>query len=140
MNESKQDKKDIKNKKDINKSVSSNISNSIKIQRNSIDLNMSKINFEASGADIIHNDFEDPQKYVLKNISFKIREGESCAFVGETGSGKSTIIRLLFRLYDISEGEILINKINIASCTQQSLRGNLGIVPQDTCLFNSSLI
>lgn len=79
-------------------------------------------------------------KYALNNISFKINEGESCAFVGETGSGKSTIIRLLYRFYDINSGEILINGINIADCTQKSLRSNLGIVPQDTCLFNASLI
>ncbi|KAH9588018.1 Homocysteine S-methyltransferase 1 [Schistosoma haematobium] len=61
------------------------------------------------------------------------------SFVGESGSGKSTIVRLLFRFYDATEGEILIDEQNIKSVTQASLRQSLGVVPQDTVLFNDTI-
>ena len=59
--------------------------------------------------------------------------------VGPTGAGKSTVIRLLFRFYDVQEGEILIDGQNVKSLTQSSVRGQIGVVPQDTVLFNDTI-
>ncbi|MBP9829291.1 MAG: ABC transporter ATP-binding protein/permease [Proteobacteria bacterium] len=78
-------------------------------------------------------------RHILKNISFEIQPGETVAFVGETGAGKSTLSRLLFRFYDPSQGRILIDGQDIKSVTQKSLRKILGMVPQDTVLFNDTL-
>jgi ATP-binding cassette, subfamily B, heavy metal transporter len=77
---------------------------------------------------------------ILDKVSFKLEDGEKLAIVGPSGAGKSTIARLLFRFYDVSEGEILISGQNIAGVTQQSLRDTIGIVPQDTVLFNDSIL
>lgn len=76
----------------------------------------------------------------MNGVSFEIKEGESLALVGHTGSGKSTSVKLLFRFYDLDGGRILINDQDISKITQKSLRKNLGIVPQDTVLFNDTLI
>ncbi|CAH8498844.1 unnamed protein product [Schistosoma turkestanicum] len=81
----------------------------------------------------------NPERPILKNVSFKIPKGHTVALVGESGSGKSTIVRLLFRFYDTNEGEILIDGQNIKSVTQASLRQSLGVVPQDTVLFNDTI-
>ncbi|KAK7872158.1 hypothetical protein R5R35_001724 [Gryllus longicercus] len=80
-----------------------------------------------------------PEKRVLKNISFAVPAGRTAALVGPSGSGKSTVIRLLFRFYDIDEGEILIDNQNISLVTQESLRSQIGVVPQDTVLFNNTI-
>ena len=77
---------------------------------------------------------------ILEQVSFKLRDGEKLAIVGPSGAGKSTIARLLFRFYDIDEGQILISDQDIAGVTQQSLREAIGIVPQDTVLFNDSIL
>ena len=77
---------------------------------------------------------------ILEQVSFKLEDGEKLAIVGPSGAGKSTIARLLFRFYDIDQGEILISGQNIARVTQQSLREAIGIVPQDTVLFNDSIL
>jgi ATP-binding cassette, subfamily B, multidrug efflux pump len=77
--------------------------------------------------------------YALKNISFKINKGESVGILGKTGSGKSSIIALLNRFYDPTEGEILIDNINIKDMDIESLRKNMGIVPQDVFLFSDSI-
>ena len=77
---------------------------------------------------------------ILDRVSFRLEDGEKLAIVGPSGAGKSTIARLLFRFYDIDQGEILISGQNIASVTQQSLREAIGIVPQDTVLFNDSIL
>jgi ATP-binding cassette subfamily B protein len=77
---------------------------------------------------------------ILSGVSFKVEEGKKLAIVGPSGAGKSTIARLLFRFYDISGGEILISGQNIARVTQSSLRQSIGIVPQDTVLFNDSIL
>ncbi len=74
-----------------------------------------------------------------ESVSLDIRAGEFMTFLGPSGSGKSTLARLLFRFYDIQSGSILINDKDIRDVTQQSLRAALGIVPQDTVLFNDSL-
>ena len=77
---------------------------------------------------------------ILSDISFKVEDGKKLAIVGPSGAGKSTIARLLFRFYDIDSGEILISGQNIARVSQNSLRQAIGIVPQDTVLFNDSIM
>ncbi|MHA1371629.1 MAG: ABC transporter ATP-binding protein [Promethearchaeota archaeon] len=77
---------------------------------------------------------------VLKNISFRVEAGENLAILGTTGSGKSTIINLLPRFYDVSSGEILIDGINIKDYKIKELRKQIGIVSQDTFLFNKSIL
>jgi ATP-binding cassette subfamily B protein len=81
----------------------------------------------------------DPKREILKGVSFEVRSGQSLAVVGSSGSGKSTIARLLFRLYDVTSGRILIDEQDISEVTQISLRRAIGIVPQDTVLFNDTL-
>ena len=76
---------------------------------------------------------------ILKNISFTIKPGQKVAIVGDSGAGKSTIVKLLFRFYDPSQGAILINDQDIAQQQQNSVRQAIGIVPQDTVLFNDSI-
>ena len=81
----------------------------------------------------------DPDRPILHDISFSIAPGKKVAVVGPSGAGKSTLARLLFRFYDVAEGRILINGQDISQVTQDSLRRAIGIVPQDTVLFNESL-
>eukprot|EP01112_Ceratiomyxa_fruticulosa_P022545 TRINITY_DN8290_c0_g1_i1.p1 TRINITY_DN8290_c0_g1~~TRINITY_DN8290_c0_g1_i1.p1 ORF type:complete len:655 (-),score=119.22 TRINITY_DN8290_c0_g1_i1:44-2008(-) len=76
---------------------------------------------------------------LLKNISFHVPSGKSFALVGQSGQGKTSIFRLLCRFYDVNEGEILINGQNIKDITQESLRAAIGVVPQDTVLFNDTI-
>jgi ATP-binding cassette subfamily B protein len=80
-----------------------------------------------------------PDRIILKNISFDVPAGKTIALVGPSGAGKSTIARLLFRFYDINAGNIKINGIDIRAISQQSLRKAIGIVPQDTVLFNDTI-
>jgi ABC-type transport system involved in Fe-S cluster assembly fused permease/ATPase subunit len=75
----------------------------------------------------------------LKDINFFIPSGKTVAIVGESGSGKTTIARLLFRFYDVTSGAVLVNDRNIKEFTQDSFRRAVGVVPQDTILFNDSL-
>lgn len=79
------------------------------------------------------------ENYVLKNVSFRIREGEKVAFVGATGAGKTTIISLLSRFYDVNSGEILIDGINIKDISQNDLRKNIAVVLQDVFLFSGNI-
>ena len=79
------------------------------------------------------------KRTIIKNISFTIPRGKSLAIVGPTGAGKSTISKLLFRFYDPDSGEILINQKNIRQYKQDSLRQMIGVVPQDTVLFNDTI-
>lgn len=79
------------------------------------------------------------KRKIIKNISFQVNGGEKVAVVGTSGSGKSTLVKLLFRFYDVSRGSILIDDQNVSDVSQHSLRQHIGIVPQDTVLFNDSL-
>jgi len=81
----------------------------------------------------------DPARPILHNISLTVRPGQKVAIVGPSGAGKSTIARLLFRFYDATAGSILINGQDIRAVSQDSLRRAIGIVPQDTVLFNDTL-
>jgi subfamily B ATP-binding cassette protein MsbA len=83
--------------------------------------------------------FQYDTQAVLKDLSLEIQKGKSVALVGESGSGKSTIADLLSRFYDIEEGEILIDNINIKDYKLTDLRGLMGIVSQDSILFNDSV-
>ncbi len=81
----------------------------------------------------------DPRRVVLKDLSFEVPAGHSLAIVGATGSGKSTIAKLLFRFYDVTRGRILIDGQDIRGVTQASLRAAIGVVPQDSVLFNDTI-
>src|SRR6187401_76158 len=81
----------------------------------------------------------DPDRQILKGLSFEVPAGKTVAIVGSSGAGKSTISPLLFRLYDVSGGRILIDGQDIRNVTQATLRASIGMVPQDTVLFNDTI-
>jgi ATP-binding cassette, subfamily B, heavy metal transporter len=81
----------------------------------------------------------DPRRAILKGVSFSVPAGKKLAIVGPSGSGKSTISRILYRFYDIDQGSVLIDGDDITGVTQKSLRAAIGIVPQDTVLFNDTI-
>lgn len=80
-----------------------------------------------------------PERPILHNVDFRVPAGQKIAVVGESGAGKSTLARLLFRFYDVTGGSIRINGQDIRTVTQDSLRAAIGIVPQDTVLFNETI-
>ena len=87
-----------------------------------------------------HVDFGyDPRRPILRDVSFIVPAGKTVAIVGPSGAGKSTISRLLFRFYDVNRGTVRIDGQDIAAVSQESLRASIGIVPQDTVLFNDSI-
>ena len=92
-------------------------------------------NFEFKDVSFSYNE----DKVILKNISFKIKANETVAFVGKSGSGKSTIFNLLNRLYMIDSGEILIDNVNINELTKDSIRNNMSIITQNPYIFNFSI-
>jgi ATP-binding cassette subfamily B protein len=81
----------------------------------------------------------DPERPILKSVSFEVPAGKMVAIVGPSGAGKSTISRILFRFYEIVGGKVTIDGQNIADVTQSSLRAAIGMVPQDTVLFNDTI-
>jgi ATP-binding cassette subfamily B protein len=80
------------------------------------------------------------ERKILHDISFTVKPGQKLAIVGHSGSGKSTLARLLFRFYNMNSGRILYDDQDISQVTQDSLRQAIGIVPQDTVLFNESIL
>jgi ATP-binding cassette, subfamily B, heavy metal transporter len=97
-------------------------------KNNNADIRFDKVSFDY-----------DIRRTIIKDISFTVPNGKKVAIVGPTGAGKSTISRLLFKFYDPTEGEIYINNININRVSQESLRQMIGVVPQDTVLFNDTI-
>jgi ATP-binding cassette subfamily B protein len=81
----------------------------------------------------------DPERVILNGVSFSVGSGERIAIVGPSGSGKSTIGRLLFRFYDVTAGAVLIDGQDLRDITQTSLHDHIGVVPQDTVLFNDTV-
>ncbi|HLX99227.1 MAG TPA: ATP-binding cassette domain-containing protein, partial [Roseiarcus sp.] len=82
----------------------------------------------------------DPGRLILRGVSFEARAGRTLAIVGPSGAGKSTISRLLFRFYEPSAGRVLVDGQDIRAVTQSSLRAAIGMVPQDTVLFNDTIL
>jgi ABC-type transport system involved in Fe-S cluster assembly fused permease/ATPase subunit len=82
----------------------------------------------------------EPQRQILFDVSFTIGAGQRVAVVGHSGSGKSTLGRLLYRFYDVSNGSLAVNGVDVRGYKQASLRGAIGIVPQDTVLFNDTVL
>ena len=83
--------------------------------------------------------YPSSEGYMIKNISFTAHKGETVAFIGATGSGKTTIINLIPRLYDASEGEVIVNGVNVKELSQKELRSKIGYVPQKGFLFKGSV-
>lgn len=83
--------------------------------------------------------YPDADEYLLKNISFKVNKGETIAFIGSTGSGKSTLINLVPRFYDATEGEILVDGVNVKEYKQEILHNKLGYIPQKAVMFTGSV-
>ena len=83
--------------------------------------------------------YPDADEYVLKDISFKVNKGETIAFIGSTGSGKSTLINLVPRFYDVTEGEVLVDGVNVKEYTTEALNNKLGYVPQKAVMFTGTV-
>ena len=83
--------------------------------------------------------YPDAEEYLLKNISFKANKGETVAFIGSTGSGKTTLINLIPRFYDATDGEVLVDGINVKEYKQEYLHNKLGYVPQKAVMFNGTV-
>ncbi|MEM7301586.1 MAG: ABC transporter ATP-binding protein/permease [Pseudomonadota bacterium] len=98
-------------------------------------INVSEGNIRFADVDFHYN----ADRPILKNVSFDVPAGQTVAIVGPSGAGKSTISRLLFRFYDVTSGAIEIDGQDLRDISQSSLRGNIGMVPQDTVLFNDTI-
>ena len=83
--------------------------------------------------------YPNADEYILKNISFKVNKGETIAFIGSTGSGKSTLVNLVLRFYDVTEGEILVDGINVKEYKQEVLNNKIGYIPQKSVMFTGSV-
>jgi len=112
-----------------------NVESSVSDIENAPDLLVSRGEIEFSQIDFAYN----PKRPILEGVSFKVEPKQKVAIVGSSGSGKSTIMKLLFRFYDVSSGEITIDRQDISKVSQQSLRQAISVVPQDTVLFNASI-
>ena len=83
--------------------------------------------------------YPDADEYVIENVSFKAKKGDTVAFIGATGSGKSTLINLVPRFYDVTEGEVLVDGVNVRDYSQEELHRKLGYVPQRAILFSGTV-
>jgi ATP-binding cassette subfamily B protein len=83
--------------------------------------------------------YPDAEEYVLRDISFKVEKGETVAFIGSTGSGKSTLINLVPRVYDVTEGQVLVDGVDVRDYTLEALHNKLGYVPQRAMLFSGTV-
>ncbi len=83
--------------------------------------------------------YPDAEEYLLKDISFKVNKGETIAFIGSTGSGKSTLINLIPRFYDVTEGEVLVDGVNVKEYKEDFLNNKIGYVPQKAIMFNGTV-
>ena len=83
--------------------------------------------------------YPDAEEYLLKNISFKANKGETVAFIGSTGSGKSTLINLIVRFYDVTDGEILVDGVNVKDYKLEDLYNKIGYVPQKAVIFDGTV-
>lgn len=83
--------------------------------------------------------YPDAEEYLLKNISFKAEKGETIAFIGSTGSGKSTLINLIPRFYDASSGEVLVDGVNVKEYSEEALYNKIGYIPQKAVMFDGSV-
>lgn len=97
--------------------------------------------YEQGEVEFRHVSFQypDAEEYILHDISFTAHKGESVAFIGSTGSGKSTLINLVPRFYDATEGEVIVDGINVKNYTQEALHNKLGYVPQKAVMFNGTV-
>lgn len=108
----------------------------IKDAEDAIELDVKSASIEFKNVDFSYQG----NRTILEGVSFKVAAGKKVAVVGASGAGKSTLARLLFRFYDVNDGSIRIARKNIQNVTLQSLRKSIGIVPQDTVLFNDTLL
>ncbi len=108
--------------------------NPISDKKNAIE----KASFD-SGIELLNVSFKYEDEYILKKFNLKVPKGETVALVGKSGSGKSTISNLVTRFYDVNEGEIKIDGMNVKDLTKKSLRNLMGLVTQDSILFNDSV-
>lgn len=83
--------------------------------------------------------YPDADEYLLKDISFKVNKGETIAFIGSTGSGKSTLINLVPRFYDATDGEVLVDGVNVREYTQEALHNKMGYIPQKAVMFTGTV-
>ena len=110
----------------------------ISIKDGNIDKNTNEIKGEVEFKNVGFR-YPDGEEYVLKDISFKIKKGETVAFIGSTGSGKSTLINLIPRFYEVTEGEVLVDGINVKDYTQKFLHNKIGYIPQKAIIFNGTV-
>ena len=101
----------------------------VKIKSLKGDIEFSKVSFS----------YEDGKQDALKNFSLKIRRGQSIAFVGKSGVGKTTVVKLLLRFFDVNSGSIMIDGVDIREFDKDALRSHLGVVPQEPVMFNNSI-
>src|SRR3546814_7948637 len=96
-----------------------------------------------NGADVVFDGVDfgyEPNRQILFDVSLSIPAGKTLAVVGSSGAGKSTLSRLLFRFYEVRAGAVRINGVDVRAIARASLRQHIGIVPQDTVLFNDTIL
>lgn len=84
--------------------------------------------------------YPDAEDYLLENISFKADKGETIAFIGSTGSGKSSLVNLILRFYDVTDGEVLVDGVNVKEYKKEALNNKIGYVPQKAVMFNGTVL